>query len=87
MHLRELQRAFQARVLLLESGIEPELRDAKGADFDARLDAYVGGYRARLVEVLGTNSIVKCGCISIRFRRATIRSAITGPQSRNIWSI
>jgi hypothetical protein len=54
MRLRELQCAFQARVLSLESGIEPELKDAKDADFDARLDAYVGGYRTRLVEVLGT---------------------------------
>ena len=54
MRLRELQRAFQARVLSLESGIEPELKNAKDTDFDARLDAYVGGYRTRLVEVLGT---------------------------------
>jgi hypothetical protein len=54
MRLRELQRAFQARVLSLELGIEPELKDAKSVDFDARLDAYVGGYRTRLIEVLGT---------------------------------
>jgi Putative DNA-binding domain len=54
MHLRELQRAFQARILALEPGIEPELTDARNADFGARLEAYVGGYRARLVEALGT---------------------------------
>jgi hypothetical protein len=54
MHLRELQHAFQARILSLESGIEPELKEANGADFSARLQAYVGGYRTRLVEVLGT---------------------------------
>jgi Putative DNA-binding domain len=54
MQLRELQRAFQARILSLESGIEAQLKDAQNADFDARLDAYVSGYRARLVEALGT---------------------------------
>lgn len=54
MQLRELQRAFQARVLSLESGIEPELKDAKNTDFETRLEAYVGGYRTRLTEVLGT---------------------------------
>jgi putative DNA-binding protein len=54
MQLRELQRAFQARVLALEPGIEAELKNAQSADFGARLDAYVGGYRTRLVEVLGT---------------------------------
>jgi hypothetical protein len=54
MPLRELQRAFQARILSNEPGIEAQLKDAQDADFDARLDAYVGGYRARLVEVLGT---------------------------------
>jgi hypothetical protein len=54
MQLQELQRAFQARILSLESGIEAQLKDAQNADFGARLDAYVGGYRARLVEALGT---------------------------------
>jgi len=54
MQLRELQRAFQARILTLNTGIEAELEGAQNADFDARLDAYVGGYRARLVEALGT---------------------------------
>ena len=54
MQLRELQRAFQARVLAHTNGIETQLRDAGLPDFDARLDTYVGGYRARLVEVLGT---------------------------------
>jgi hypothetical protein len=54
MPLRELQRAFQARVLSAEPGIELHLRDRQNADFGARLAAYVGGYRARLVEALGT---------------------------------
>jgi hypothetical protein len=54
MQLRELQRAFQARILALEPGIEAQLKDARNADFGARLDAYVRGYRARLVEALGT---------------------------------
>lgn len=54
MRLQELQRAFQARILSLEPGIEAQLKDAQNTDFDARLDAYVGGYRARLVEALGT---------------------------------
>jgi Putative DNA-binding domain len=54
MQLQELQRAFQARILSLETGIEAQLKDAQHADFGARLDAYVGGYRARLIEALGT---------------------------------
>ena len=54
MQLRELQHAFQARILLLEPGIEPQLKDAQNTDFGARLEAYVGGYRARLLEALGT---------------------------------
>lgn len=54
MALRDLQRAFQARVLSLEPGIEAALKGAQNSDFGARLDAYVGGYRARLVEALGT---------------------------------
>jgi hypothetical protein len=54
MQLRELQRAFQARVLSLAPEIEAQLKDRQNADFGARLDAYVGGYRARLVEALGT---------------------------------
>jgi hypothetical protein len=54
MPLQELQRAFQARILSLEPGIEAQLENAQNADFGVRLDAYVGGYRARLVEALGT---------------------------------
>jgi hypothetical protein len=54
MPLQELQRAFQARILSLEPGIEAQLKDARNADFGARLDVYVAGYRARLVEALGT---------------------------------
>jgi hypothetical protein len=54
MQLRELQRAFQARILSFAGGIEGELKGAQNADFEARLEAYVGGYRARLVEALGT---------------------------------
>lgn len=52
--LRELQRAFQSRILSFERGIEAELTGAHRADFESRLGAYVGGYRARLVEALGT---------------------------------
>ncbi len=54
MGLRELQDAFQARILLHEAGIEAELTRSQHADFAARLDAYVGGYRARLLEALAT---------------------------------
>jgi hypothetical protein len=54
MQLKDLQRAFQARILSLEPGIEAQLAHAQNADFSARLDAYVGGYRARLIEALGT---------------------------------
>ena len=54
MQLRELQRAFQARVLSRQAGIEPELNDDGAEDFEQRLGTYVGGYRSRLVEALGS---------------------------------
>ena len=54
MQLRELQRAFQARLLAGESGIEAELSGADRPDFHARVDVYAGGYYARLAEALGT---------------------------------
>jgi len=50
MDLQDLQRAFQARVLLRQEGIEVELN--RGDDFEPRLDTYVEGYRTRLVEAL-----------------------------------
>ena len=53
MRLQELQRAFQARVLLHQEGIEAELNHEDDIDFEARLDTYVEGYRTRLVEALG----------------------------------
>ena len=53
MRLQELQRAFQARVLLREEGIEAELNHEDHIDFAPRLDTYVEGYRTRLVEALG----------------------------------
>ena len=55
MRLADLQRAFQARVLTHEheQGIEAALTGAGDDDFADRLGAYVGGYRARLVEALG----------------------------------
>jgi hypothetical protein len=72
MPLRELQRAFQARVLAFEPGIEAQLKDAQDADFGARLDAYVGGYRARLVEVLGTTyPVLKATLADEEFDRQT----------------
>ena len=54
MSLHELQQAFQDRILSLKRGIEPALNDTHNLDFERRLDAYVGGYRTRLVEALGT---------------------------------
>jgi hypothetical protein len=54
MSLHELQRAFQDRILTLSGGIERALNDSQRPDFERRLDAYVGGYRTRLVEALGT---------------------------------
>lgn len=54
MRLAELQRAFQARIVSLEGGIEAQLKGTENTDFEARLDVYVDGYRARLVEALGT---------------------------------
>ena len=53
MRLQELQRAFQARVLLHEEGIEAELNHEDEIDFEPRLDTYIEGYRTRLVEALG----------------------------------
>jgi hypothetical protein len=53
MRLDELQSAFQARVLSQRSGIETQLNGRTAEDFEQRLDTYVGGYRARLVEALG----------------------------------
>jgi hypothetical protein len=54
MRLQELQRAFQARILSLAPGVESELADRRYAEFEPRLDAYVDGYRLRLVEALGS---------------------------------
>jgi len=54
MRLPELQQQFQQRVLKRQGLIEPELIGAGEADFDARLGAYVEGYRSRLVEALGS---------------------------------
>ena len=54
MSLHELQRAFQDRILSLTGGIEPALNDSHRPDFERRLDAYVGGYRLRLIEALAT---------------------------------
>jgi hypothetical protein len=53
MRLQELQRAFQARVLRHQAGIESVLNNSHDADFEPRLETYVGGYRTRLVEALG----------------------------------
>jgi hypothetical protein len=39
-------------VLFLERGVEASLLGNKNDDFPARLDAFVLGYRARLVEAL-----------------------------------
>jgi hypothetical protein len=52
MRLRELQQSFQNRVLRHRRGIESQLNDAQGEDFEPRLNAYVGGYRTRLIEAL-----------------------------------
>ena len=54
MQLRELQRAFQARLLTGQSGIEAELAGAKRPDFLPRVAVYADGYYGRLVEALGT---------------------------------
>jgi hypothetical protein len=54
MRLTDLQQQFQHSVLTRERLIGPELIGASGPDFDARLGAYVEGYRSRLVEALGS---------------------------------
>lgn len=53
MRLADLQQQFQQRVLVRQGLIEPELRGSAAPDFDARLGAYVEGYRSRLIEALG----------------------------------
>ena len=53
MRLAELQQSFQARLLTQSTGIESHLAERSAPDFHARLDAYVGGYRARILEALG----------------------------------
>ncbi len=55
MRLQELQRAFQARVLAFAPGIELVLDNRQDTDLEPRLDAYVGGYRTRLVEALAAS--------------------------------
>jgi hypothetical protein len=52
MRLRELQRSFQNRILRHRHGIEAQLEGVDAEDFDSRLNAYVGGYRTRLIEAL-----------------------------------
>jgi len=52
MRLRELQQSFQNRVLRHRRGIESQLNDSLDGDFELRLDAYVAGYRTRLIEAL-----------------------------------
>jgi hypothetical protein len=52
--LAALQRAFQARILDHRHGIEAQLAGHDAPDFTARLRTYVDGYRARLIEALGT---------------------------------
>jgi putative DNA-binding protein len=54
MRLTELQQQFQHSVLTRDAAIGPELIGSSGADFNARLGAYVEGYRSRLVEALGS---------------------------------
>ncbi|GAC1581079.1 MAG: hypothetical protein NVS3B5_15010 [Sphingomicrobium sp.] len=52
MRLHELQRSFQDRVLRYKAGIEAQLEGVAAEDFEARLGAYVDGYRTRLTEAL-----------------------------------
>ncbi len=54
MRLAELQQQFQHSVLARNRSIGPELVGSAGPVLDARLGAYVEGYRSRLVEALGT---------------------------------
>jgi hypothetical protein len=80
--LRDLQRAFQARVLGSESGIEAELAGAERPDFHARVDVYAGGYSARLVEALGTTyPALKAALGESEFERV-IREFIAAEPSR-----
>jgi hypothetical protein len=55
MRLIDLQQQFQQSVLTRKRLIGPELIGASAPDFDARLGAYVEGYRSRLVEALAVH--------------------------------
>jgi hypothetical protein len=82
MQLRELQRAFQARLLAGESGIEAQLAGANRPDFLARVDVYADGYYARLVEALGTTyPALKAALGESEFER-TMRDFIAAEPSR-----
>jgi hypothetical protein len=82
MQLRELQRAFQARLLAGASGIEAELAGADRPDFQTRVDVYADGYYARLVEVLGTTyPALKAALGESDFERA-MRDFIAAEPSR-----
>jgi hypothetical protein len=83
MALHELQRDFQARVLANDNALDAQLRDGERDDFEARLDAYVGGYRARLVDALGTTyPVVKATLGDEEFERQ-MRRYIDSTPSRH----
>ncbi len=86
MPLRELQNAFQARILAHQAGVEAELADHRNPDFAARLDAYVGGYRTRLIEALaGTYPALQATLGDEEFGRQ-MRLYIDSTPSRH-WSV
>ena len=83
MALHELQRDFQARILANENTIDAQLHDGERADFPARLDVYVGGYRARLIDALGTSyPVVKATLGDDEFERQ-MRRYIDSTPSRH----
>jgi hypothetical protein len=83
MRLRELQRSFQNRVLRHRRGIESQLSDAQDEDFEPRLDAYVGGYRARLIEALaGSYPVLKAALGDDEFEQE-MRCYIESTDSRH----
>lgn len=83
MDLQSLQRAFQSRVLSGDQAVEAQLCESDAADLPARIDAYAGGYRSRLVEALGTSYPVLKALLGEEEFESSMRRYIQATPSRH----
>jgi putative DNA-binding protein len=83
MRLAELQQQFQQRVLERQGLIEPELIGSGAPDFDARLGAYVEGYRSRLIEALGASYPALKATLGEEYFEQSMRDYIEATPSRH----